>query len=201
MSAETDLSPHLGMKSLAEQLGLEWDCTIQADDGTTIAQLRILTAETVRSLNVSSLVIKTLCAWRNKYRNCFFDTGQVTFESTLHWLLALTESPHRLLFLVHDNHGQPIAQYGLCRFSDDIVELDNGILGVSGSYPDLFLKIQLKVLELCRTKLGFREARARVIGDNIPALFLHKRCGLRKAEVLKHMVPDGRDVIIMSTVL
>jgi hypothetical protein len=77
------------------------------------------------------------------------------------------------------------------------VELDNGILGVRDAVPDLYYRLQMRVLELSRQSFGFEEARAQVLADNIPALFLHRRCGLRKVDVLADH-PAGRDVWVMA---
>lgn len=187
--------------SLYVLLGTGWDGEIKANDGTTIAQLMVLGPEVAMLADASSPLFETLSAWRNDNANCFLDTSRVTPQSTRRWLLTLTKSPDRLLFLAYNNECRPVAQYGLRRLSADVVELDNGILGVRNEFPDLFFRIQLRILDICKTRLGFLEVRARVLADNMPALFLHKRCGLGKVEILKDQTPDGRDVIVLGAVL
>lgn len=198
MSAEAGCVPPPDAASLVALLGTEWDGDIRAGDGTTIARLRVVGPEEARLLKASSPLIATLCAWRNENADCFLDASRVTPQSTHRWLTGLTGSPDRLLFIAYRNDGRPVAQYGLRRLSADVVELDNGILGVRGEPPDLFFRIQLRILEFCRGCLGFSEARARVLADNIPALFLHKRCGLKKLEVFKGLGPGGRDVALLG---
>ena len=198
MSAEPGNQPIAMAANLYALLGDDWDGAICAADGRTIAALRVVNPEFARIADASSPLIEVLCAWRNGNADCFLDPSRVTPESTQRWLLALTGSPDQLLFLAYGNDGRPLAQYGLRRLSPDIVELDNGILGVRGESPDLFLRIQLRILKLCRTRLGFTEARARVLADNIPALFLHKRCGLKKLDTFKGQGPGGRDVALLG---
>lgn len=179
-------------------LGEDWDRAVRAVDGATIAELRVIMPEAATLLDESSPLICTLCDWRNENVHCFLDSNRVTPQSTRRWLQGLTRSPDRLFFLIHNSDGGPVAQYGLRRLSADIVELDNGILGVRGPPTDLFYRIQLRILELCRSRLGFVEAHARVLADNIPALFLHKRCGLKRMEIFKGQGPMGQDILLLG---
>lgn len=179
-------------------LGKNWNQAVQAADGTTIAKMKVMEPESALMHDEPSPLISTLCAWRNDNADRFLDARRVTPQSTLRWLRGLTESPDRLLFLTYNNEGRPVAQYGLRRLSDDVVELDNGILGVRGEHPDLFYRIQLWILELCRESLGFVEARAQVVADNIPALFLHKRCGLKKIALVEDPKTIGRQIILLG---
>lgn len=198
MSAEPESQLIAAATNLYALLGDDWNGAICAADGRTIAELRVVNPEIARSTDASLPLIGTLCTWRNDNADRFLDSSSVTPESTQRWLLALTESPDRLLFLAYGNDGRPLAQYGIRRLNPDIVELDNGILGVRGESPDLFLRIQLRILKLCRTQLGFTEARARVLVDNIPALFLHRRCGLKTLEIFKGQGPGERDVALLG---
>lgn len=179
-------------------LGEDWDRAVRAADGAIIAELRVIMPEAVTLLDESSPLIGTLCDWRNENAHCFLDSCRVTPQSTRRWLQDLTRSPDRLLFLIHNNDGSPVAQYGLRRLSADVVELDNGILGVRGVPTDLFYRIQLLILELCRSRLGFVEAHARVLVNNVPALFLHKRCGLKRMEIFKGQGPMGQDILLLG---
>lgn len=178
-----------------------WVGDIRSHEQKNIAQLRVVTPEQVSQMDETSALISQLCAWRNINSNYFLDPRQVTPSSTLQWLLSLVESPERLFFIAYDNQDQPLAQYGLRKLDEHTVELDNGILGVRGEHQDLFFRLQLLILSLCRTKLGFQEVRARVIADNIPALFLHKRSGLRKIQILKHQAPNGKDILVVGASL
>ncbi len=187
--------------SLASLLVPGWDPEIRAGDGAILGRLSFLGADEVSAWDETSPLVATLCDWRNTNAHCFLDPGRVTPKSTLQWLRNLTTSPDRLLFVIFDDANQPIAQYGLKRLSSKIVELDNGILGIRSGRPDIFFWIQQRILDLCRSQLGFLEARARVISDNVPALFLHKRSGLTKVEVLRHQAPNGKDVVIMAVTL
>lgn len=187
--------------SLASLLAPAWNPEIRAADGTLFGRLSFLAADEVSTWDERSPLVATLCKWRNTNAHCFLDPSRVTPESTLQWLRNLTGSPDRLLFVIFDDADQPIAQYGLKRLSTEIVELDNGILGIRSGRPDMFFWIQQRILDLCRSQLGFLEARARVISDNVPALFLHKRSGLTKVEVLRHQAPGGKDVVIMAATL
>ncbi|HNQ56247.1 MAG: hypothetical protein DPW12_09605 [Rhodocyclaceae bacterium] len=198
MSAEVVSRATPAAVPLAALLGEDWDRAVRAADGTAIAELRPIVPEAAAPLDETSPLIETLCAWRNDNADRFLDPSRVTLQSTRQWLLALTGSPDRLLFVVHNADSRPVAQYGLRRLSADVVELDNGILGVRGEHPDLFYRIQLRILGLCRDRLGFAEARARVLADNIPALFLHKRCGLKRLEALNIQGPNGRDVVLLG---
>lgn len=182
---------------LQKLLDSEWDDLIRDDNGGAVALLRPVTPGIVLKLTPSSPLAKTLCTWRNKNRDFFFDTREVTPESTIYWLRNLVGSADRLFFIIYDLEMKPVAQYGLRRLNKNTVELDNGILGVQDVVPDLYYKIQMRMLGLSHHALGFYEARARVLADNIPALFLHKRCGLNKTEVLKSYSAE-RDVLVMT---
>ncbi|MFC4298645.1 hypothetical protein ACFO0J_11385 [Castellaniella hirudinis] len=190
---KTEESPSL----LGKLLGARWDGSIKADDGREVASVRPIMPEMALNLDSSSPLVKTLSSWRNQNRSCFFETREVTPESTVHWLRSLASSVDRLFFIAHDLEMRPVAQYGLKRWNQKIVELDSGILGVRDVVPDMYYKLQMRMLGLSRQSLGFEEARARVLADNIPALFLHKRCGLRKIDVLKNY-SAGRDVWVMA---
>jgi RimJ/RimL family protein N-acetyltransferase len=179
-------------------LGEDWDRTVRAADGTIIAELRVMTPGAAEQLDELSPLIYALCTWRNNNADCFLDPSRVTPESTRRWLQAISEASDRLLFIVYNVSGCPVAQYGLRRLNTDVVELDNGILGVRGEFNDLFYRIQLRVLEICRSSLGFIEAHARVLADNIPALFLHKRCGLKRIETFKNQGPAHQDIALLS---
>lgn len=182
---------------LDKLLGAQWDGSIKADRGREVASVRPITPEMALNLDPSSPLVKTLSSWRNQNRACFFETREVTPESTVHWLRSLASSADRLFFIAHDLETRPVAQYGLRRLDQKIVELESGILGVRDVVPDLYYRLQMLMLGLSRQTLGFEEARARVLADNIPALFLHKRCGLRKIDVLKNY-SVGRDVWVMA---
>lgn len=185
------------MSLLQKLLGSQWDDQIRADGGGAVASVCPITPEMALSLTPFSSLTKTLCAWRNQNRACFFDTREITPESTVNWLRNLTGSADRLFFIVHDLEMRPLAQYGLRRLDQKVVELDSGILGVRDVVPDLYYKLQMHMLGLSRQLLGFDEARALVLADNVPALFLHKRCGLHKIDVLKNY-SAGRDVCVMA---
>ncbi len=183
---------------LAVMLGDDWDHNICTADGIIIANLKRIMSDAPELFNDANSLIETLCDWRNNNAECFLDQKRVTLQSTRQWLLGLTGSSDRLLFIAQNADNRPVAQYGLRRISTDVVELDNGILGVRGQHPDLFYMIQLRILGLCKNRLGFSEARARVLSDNIPALFLHKRCGLKITEVLRGQGPKGRDIVFLG---
>lgn len=187
--------------SLASLLRSDWDHEVRSDDGECVGRLSFIAADSVSDWDETTPLVTTLCAWRNQNSHCFLDPAPVTANSTLQWLRNLTKSPDRLLFVVFDRENEPIAQYGLRRLSPEIVELDNGILGVRSGRSDTFFWIQQRILDLCGSKLGFSEARARVISDNVPALFLHKRSGLTIMEVLRQEAPDGKDLIVMAITL
>lgn len=199
MNAEvTGPSFNVNLVPLRTLLGVDWDCAVRTTDGTTIAEIRVITPEVATLLDESSPLIGTLCNWRNENAHCFLDSSRVTPESTLRWLQDLTCSPDRLFFLIHTNDGRPVAQYGLRRLSSDVVELDNGILGGRDIRMDLFYRSQLRILNLCRSRLGFVEGHARVLANNVPALFLHKRCGLEKMDSFKGQGPLGQDVLLVG---
>jgi len=182
---------------LGKLLSSGWDQNIKNKDEKIAATMRIVTPEMVDGLTSESPLIVTLCDWRNVNRNNFFDSREVTPESTLGWLRNISKSPDRLIFIIYDLSMRPIAQYALRRFDEESIELDNGILGVNGLIPDVFYKIQIHILDLIHRFLGFERARALVLSSNIPALFLHKRCGLRKTGILKNE-SNGQDVLVMS---
>lgn len=185
------------MSLLQRLLDSQWDDQIRNHEGSVIATMRPVTPEIALGLMPSSPLVKTLCAWRNQNRACFLDTREMTPNSTAHWLLGLTNSPDRLFFIIYDLELRPLGQYGLRRLDRQVVELDGGILGVRDVAPDLYRRVQMRVLDLSLHSLGFEEARARVLADNIPALFLHRRCGLRRVDILENY-SAGRDVWVMA---
>jgi hypothetical protein len=182
-------------------LGEDWNRYVRAADGSTIAKLCVVTPDDVLLNDESSFLINTLCDWRNKNANCFLDLSPVTTQSTRRWLHHVSCSRDRLFFLIYRNDGVLTAQYGLRRISSNVVELDNGILGVRGEPTDLFYRVQLHILEICRSRLGFLEAHARVLANNIPALFLHNRCGLKKIKVYESKGPMNQDVLLVGASL
>jgi hypothetical protein len=185
------------MSLLRKLYDSEWDHRIIAAEGGVVATMSPVTSEMVSKLMPISPLVETLCIWRNQHRTRFFDTREITPQSTIDWLRNLTASEDRLFFIVHDLKMRPVAQYGLRCLDQDTVELDNGILGTRDVVPDLYYRLQMRMLELSHHSLGFKEARARVLADNVPALFLHKRCGLRKIDVLNNY-SAGRDVWVMA---
>lgn len=140
-------------------------------------------------------LIATLCAWRNQYRAAFFDQRETTPESTRTWLEKLQAQPDRIFFLVRSPATDLlVAQYGLRDITDASAELDNGILGVRGGPPLLFQWIQQRVLRFCQEQLGLRSVRAQVLSNNIPALLLHHRCGLKVVgKKVRSSTPEGPD--------
>src|SRR5690606_25507170 len=189
------------VEPLLTLLGEHWDPVIADGMGRSIGKLQALAPGTTAIAEPDSPLIETLCAWRNEHRDCFLNTPLVTLASTHRWLNALVGSPDRLMFLAFNEQGAPVAQYGLRRLEPAVVELDNGILGVRGQPADLFLRIQTKLLELCKNRLGFTEARAQVLANNIPALFLHRRCGLQNVPEWRRRTPEGREVLVMRKML
>ncbi len=199
MNAEmANPSTNVSAIPMLTHLGEGWDRAVRAADGAVIAELRVIMPEEVTFLDESSSLICTLCDWRNENAHCFLDSSPVTPQSTRLWLHEITFSLDRLFFLIYRNDGSLVAQYGLRRISAEIVELDNGILGVRGYPIDLFYRVQLQILELCRSRLGFLEAHARVLATNIPALFLHKRCGLKKIKVFEGKGLMSQDILLVG---
>lgn len=202
MSVKTGEQPDSAANgSLASLLASSWDPEVRSDDGELLGRLSFIAADDACDWDETTPLVTAFCAWRNQNSHCFLDPAPATAKSTLQWLRNLTKSPDRLLFVVFDRQNEPIAQYGLRRLSPETVELDNGILGVRNGRSDTFFWIQQRILDLCRSQLGFSEARARVISDNVPALFLHKRSGLTKVEVLRQQAPGGKDLIVMAITL
>ena len=184
--------------SLYKRLEGYHEIIISDENDKFIATIIAVSPSASADLNDKSALIATLCSWRNNHLECFFDSTEVTLQSTFLWFSMLTESPERVLFIVYDNTGMPIAQYGLKQISNNSIELDNGILGIRHVLPDLFLKVQTKILDICEYVLEIDEVEAKVLKNNIPALFLHKRCGLIISHVINNKSNDKANIVVLK---
>lgn len=165
--------------------------------GEVLARLCPLTEEDL----LDDDLIETLCAWRNRFRGCFFDRRASTRASTARWLASILTRSDAALFLVRSSTGPSlVAHYGLSELTKTSAELSNGLLGVRQPRGDFFLWVQQRVLLFCE-ELGLRTVYARVLSNNLPALFLHRRCGLEVSERLPFPGQEGVDILVLRRLL
>lgn len=141
-------------------------------------------AATLRAATLASAddpdVPARLSEWRNRHSDMFLTQYQTTPDRTARWLREVIFPDNaRIVFLIHDMDDRLVGHYALAGIRGTSASLDYGVLGVRGGAPGLFEWVQRRVLRWCFQDLGVAQVSAQVLSHNIPALWLHRRSGLR----------------------
>lgn len=143
---------------------------------------------TIRSVDIllasDATVLKQMTVWRERNATSFLTQFQPTVERTLKWIQDIMLPDHsRIMFLVEDEKGCRLGQFGLCNISENEAELDNAIRGESGGHPQLFHFVELTVIKFCFEHLGVQRVVGKLFSNNILVIHLHKVVGFSVEKV------------------
>jgi hypothetical protein len=148
---------------------------VHDDQGQVIGAVRTIDAAMGNDLEV----LEQLTDWRRANAANFFTQFTPTVERTRRWLNAvILADPTRIMFLVEDENGRRVGQFGLCGITATEAQLDNGIRGEAGGHPRLFYFVELAVIRFCFECLGVQRIFGNMFSNNIMAVLLHKSVGL-----------------------
>lgn len=125
-------------------------------------------------------LIKTLSEWREQHKSAFPTQFPVTTEGTSVWLRTrLLDVKDRLLFLVVDDHAQPIGHIGLANALNDFceVEVDNVVRGVIGSKPGIMSSAMRALIIWTEENVAPATISLRVFDDNDHAINFYEDLG------------------------
>jgi len=123
-----------------------------------------------------------LCAalsrWRRMYRKNFLTQFESTPQRTAQWLTSrVLADDTRVLFLIRDQDGRPVGNFGLCNISAECAELDNLIRGERGGDARLIYFAELALLAWAYTTLDVQTACLHVMSTNGRTIALHVSVG------------------------
>jgi RimJ/RimL family protein N-acetyltransferase len=137
---------------------------------------------TLQCIDIYSLqdpeIIKLLTKWRNQYMQYFLTQFTATEERTSQWLAnTVLPAEDRILFLVRDQTGQAIGNFGLCKVGEEYAELDNILRGEKVVCRKLFYYAAIALLSWIFKALNISVAHLFVFSDNNKAISLYERLG------------------------
>ncbi len=137
---------------------------------------------TLQCIDIYSLqnseIIGLLTKWRNQYMQCFLTQFAATEERTSQWLKnTVLPAEDRILFLVCDQIGQAIGNFGLCKVGKEYAELDNILRGEKVVCRNLFYYAAIALLNWIFKALNISVASLHVFSNNNRAISLYERIG------------------------
>jgi len=126
-------------------------------------------------------IVESLTKWRAKYMKFFLTQFVATFERTQNWLRnTVLTSDDRLLFLIFDETGRLIGNFGVANISGQRCELDNLIRGERGGHQKLIYYSELSLLRWAFYNNAMEFINLHVFSNNTPTIRLHTSVGFKE---------------------
>ncbi len=142
-------------------------------------------------------LVSKLASWRAENAFAYPSQFPVTIEGTASWLRSrLLDVEDRLLFLVLDQHGEPIGHLGYASSVNDQgeMEIDNVVRGVEGIQPGIMSLAMNSVISWAEELIGPQRICLRVFSDNEHAINFYRKLGFKDVSTLplrKHVEGDA----------
>jgi hypothetical protein len=91
-------------------------------------------------------------------------------------------SSDRVLFLILEDEGKPIGNFGVCSLTPNAAELDNLIRGERGGDPNLIFYSEIAMLSWLYWGIGINSVSLHVFSNNAKTIALHSSVGFAVAK-------------------
>lgn len=153
------------------------DIPIKKDNGLLIGYLRPIGNMLIHD----ELVINSLTRWRQKFMKYFLTQFEATNQRTSSWLQNIVlEDDTRILFLIVDNTGKAIGNFGVSNITESSAELDNLIRGEKGGDSQLIFFSEISLMLWLYNTLEIKDIYLHVLSNNAKTIALHHSVGFEK---------------------
>jgi len=131
-----------------------------------------------QKLAESDDMIAKLVKWRSKFMKFFMTQFRATEERTRAWLKNTVIPDHtRILFVILEDKGNIVGNFGVCNISSKAAELDNLIRGEKGGDQQLIYFAEISLMDWFFSILGIDRIYLHVFSNNSRTISLHKSVG------------------------
>ena|SRR5437016_12768497 len=163
---------------------------------TTVGFLRVIDEQ----LSVDQETIRALTAWRRRFRRYFLTDFEPTPERTQKWLCeSVLADDTRVFFLILDDAGRLVGNFGIRNISGNEAELDNLIRGERGGNPRLMFYAMVGLSAWAYISLGVDSVFLRVLSTNHRAISLNRSIGFsetRSQRLLRVRNGSHRNLVV-----
>lgn len=125
-------------------------------------------------------IIHKLTKWRRMFMRNFLTQFPATEERTKNWLKNIViPSLERKLFLILDEKGNILGNFGICNLIETTAELDNIIRGERGGNPRLIYYAEIAILKWLYYTLNIQVVNLHVFSNNPITIDLHNSIGFK----------------------
>jgi hypothetical protein len=152
---------------------------IRTSEGTQIGVLRPVDV----ALSKLPEVVEKLTRWRRMFMQYFLTQFPATEERTAAWLeKVVIPSDDRVLFLICDDVGRSVGNFGVCNIKPNEAELDNLIRGEKVDYPRLIFFAEIAMLSWLYFGVGVDSVILHVFSNNAKTINLHSSVGFSEKQ-------------------
>jgi RimJ/RimL family protein N-acetyltransferase len=168
------------LKNLDEGDLNSYSIPIYKDDGSLIGWLKPINTIIAND----ELIVASLTCWRQKFMKYFLTQFQANSQRTSLWLHdTVLADDTRILFLIVDDTGKAIGNFGVNNINQDSAELDNLIRGEKGGDTQLIFFSEIALIQWLYRKLEIKNIYLHVFSNNIRTIALHSSIGFEKHQV------------------
>lgn len=136
-----------------------------------------------RSTTNDEFIIIQLTKWRNAAMQFFLTQFIATSKRTKNWLAnTVLQDNKRLLFIIYDDSGNAIGNYGFTKLNQSSAEIDNLIRGKRLGHPMIIYYAERALINWMFKKFKINEIVGYIFSDNIIPLLIHKETGFSITE-------------------
>lgn len=141
-------------------------------------------------------VLEKLTRWRRMFARYFLTQFPCSEERTSQWLENIVfPSDDRILFLICDDIGTFVGNFGVCNIKPHEAELDNLIRGEKGGDPKLIFFAEIALLSWLYLDIGVNSVSLHVFSNNAKTISLHSNIGFFERQRLDlRRIQDGSDL-------
>ena len=186
-------------KTIIRQLkGLEtgdlssFSIPIIKDEGSVIGRLVPIN----RELANNSLIIEYLTKWRQKYMKYFLSQFTATNERTQLWLnnnLLLDDTT--ILFLIQNQEGKWIGNFGICNIREKEAEIGPLVRGEKGGDPKIIFYAEISLMHWIYKILKIDDIYLHVFSNNLRTINLHSSVGFEKYQTYQLVKTESNQEI------
>jgi RimJ/RimL family protein N-acetyltransferase len=153
---------------------------VYKDDSSLIGWLQPINTTLARD----EQIIASLTCWRQKFMKYFLTQFQANSQRTSLWLHnVVLASDARILFLILDDSGKAIGNFGVSNITKDSAELDNLIRGEKGGDNQLIFFSEIALMKWLYRRLEITNIYLHVFSNNIRTIALHSSIGFEEHEL------------------
>lgn len=141
-------------------------------------------------------VVDALTRWRQKFMKYFLTQFQSNNLRTSLWLEnAVMADDTRILFLIIDNMGKAIGNFGISNISLESAELDNLIRGEKGGDSQLIFFSEISLMQWIYEELKVENIYLNVFSNNVRTIALHESVGFKKEQIQQLIKKEAKEEI------